>query len=153
MFLLDVFKCFNDKYQNSVLLIVGDGEEHKSIEKKATELGLFDKVIITGVRRDANKFYSAMDCFVLPSLKEGFPLTLVEAQASKLPCLISDTVTDSSKINENVSFLSLKQKPELWADEIDKLIHTDRNIVSDEKLKKEFSIEACTKKLETIYDS
>lgn len=150
-FLLDVFYEFQKEHDNSVLLIVGDGEERDNIENQAKKLGISSKVIITGVRKDVNALLSAMDCFVFPSLKEGFPLTLVEAQASKLPCLISDSVTKSAKLNDNIAYLSLDESPKDWADKINELISISRNCVDTQYLKENFGIKQCTQKLEKIY--
>ena len=152
-FLLDVFYEFQKEHNNSVLLIVGDGEERDNIENQAKKLGISSKVIITGVRKDVNALLSAMDCFVFPSLKEGFPLTLVEAQASKLPCLISDSVTKSAKLNDNIAYLSLDESPKDWADKINELISISRNCVDTQYLKENFGIKQCTQKLEKIYSS
>ena len=55
-----------------------------------------------------------MDFFVLPSYFEGLPTVAVEAQASGLPCLMSDTITRETKITENCWFLPLKESPEAW---------------------------------------
>lgn len=150
-YLLNVFYEFQKKHNDSFLLIVGDGEERQNIENQAENLGISSKVIITGIRTDVNALLSAMDCFVFPSLKEGFPLTLVEAQASKLPCLISDSVTKSAKLNDNVVYLSLDKNPKIWSDKINELINIDRNSVDIQNLKKDFDIKECAQKLENIY--
>ena len=57
-------------------------------------------------------YYSAMDCFVLPSIFEGFPLTAVEAQANGCPCAFSDKITKDVKLNNNVKFLDIDNADE-----------------------------------------
>ena len=117
-YLLEVFKEFLQKNENSVLLLVGDGPSRKEIENKAQSLGVSEKVIFTGVRSDVNEILQAMDCFVFPSVYEGLPVTVIEAQASGLPCLISDTITDEVCITDLVNKLSIKESPGIWAEEI-----------------------------------
>ncbi|MCH5320903.1 MAG: glycosyltransferase family 1 protein [Eubacterium sp.] len=150
-FLVDVFYEFQKSHPDSVLLIVGDGEQRANIESKSKELGIDDKVIITGIRTDVDELLCAMDCFVFPSLKEGFPLTLVEAQATKLPCVISDSVTKSAKLNSNIEYLPLNEKTKIWTDTIYQLIQIDRATIDNSKLIDEFDIKICAKKLEKIY--
>ena len=152
-FLLDVFYEIYKINNNSVLLIVGDGEQRENIIKKTDKLGILDKVIITGIRHDVEKLLQAMDIMIFPSLYEGLPLTLIEAQASKLPCLISDTVSKSAKYNENVDYMSLEQSPEKWAKKALSMIKNDRNSVDINNLCKDYDINSVALKLEEIYDN
>lgn len=150
-FLLDVFNEYHKENSNSVLLLVGDGEKRNNIEEKADSLGISDSLIITGLVNNVECYYNAMDCFVFPSLYEGFPLTLVEAQATKLPCLISNNVTKDSKINDNVDFESIEAKPIFWVNRINSLLCMNRCNVSTEHLIKDYSILASVHKLEELY--
>ena len=74
-------------------------------------------IIFTGVRSDVADLMQAMDVFILPSLYEGLPVTMVEAQASGLPCLISDKVPRECILTEGlVEVVSLHTSPEEWAE-------------------------------------
>ena len=117
-FIIDIFKELNEKRKNSVLLLVGDGELRQSIENKVKELNLLDKVIFTGVRDDIPELLQSMDVFVFPSLYEGLPVTLIEAQATGLPCIVSDTITHEAIISSNIQSVSLQKSAEEWADKI-----------------------------------
>ena len=150
-FILDIFNEFQKSHSDSVLLIVGDGEQRENIIKKAKDYGIEDKVILSGVRNDVSALLSAMDCFVFPSLKEGFPLTLVEAQATALACIVSDSVTASAKINSNVAYISLERPADEWARGIEELINQKREDIDLTRLISEFDIKSCAKKLEDIY--
>lgn len=152
-FLLDVFYEIYKINNNAILLIVGDGEQKQNIINKADKLGILDKVIITGIRHDVEKLLQAMDIMIFPSLYEGLPLTLIEAQASKLPCLISDTVSKSAKYNENVDYMSLKQSPKEWAKKALYMIKNDRNSINISNLCKDYDINSVALKLEEIYDN
>lgn len=61
-------------------------------------------------------YLQAMDVFVLPSLFEGLPIVGVEAQASGLPCIFADTITQEVKILPQTQFLALTQPDEVWAE-------------------------------------
>ncbi|MEX2173559.1 MAG: glycosyltransferase, partial [Pirellulaceae bacterium] len=69
------------------LLVVGDGEERAGIESLIAELGLERQVRLLGTRRDVAQLLAAADIFLLSSVSEGIPLTLIEAMASGLPCV------------------------------------------------------------------
>ena len=53
-----------------------------------------------------------MDLFLFPSLFEGLPVVLVEAQAAGLKCVVSDTITNETDVTGRVEFLGLKESPE-----------------------------------------
>lgn len=101
MFLLDVFAEVYKKRSDAVLLLIGDGDLRERIKDKVHSLKLDNHVILAGSRDDVPQLMQAMDLFVFPSLWEGLPVTVVEAQAAGLPCLISDNITtdvDLSKL-------------------------------------------------------
>ena len=88
-----------------------------NLQALAAELGLGDSVIFAGVRSNIQSFYDAMDAFLLPSLFEGLPVVLVEAQTAGLPCFVSDTVDPGAAFTDRVRFLPL-QDTGAWADAI-----------------------------------
>ncbi|WP_309121659.1 glycosyltransferase family 1 protein [Paenibacillus sp.] len=92
-FLLDVFAEISQRQKNAVLALAGDGELRQEMERKADLLGVRPNVRFLGVRDDVQRIMQAIDVFVLPSLYEGLPVTLVEAQSAGLRCVISDTIT------------------------------------------------------------
>ena len=114
-FLLKVFKDIYTKNENTVLLLVGKGELEANIRNQVAALGLEDRVVFTGVRSDVPSLLSAMDVFVMPSFYEGMPNTVIEAQATGLPCVIADTITKEANITGLVDYLSLKTPTDQWA--------------------------------------
>lgn len=117
--LLDIFREILYKLPDAVLLLVGDGGLRDTIEKKALDMGIRDKIIFTGVRSDVSDLLQAMDVFVFPSLYEGLPVTLVEAQGTGLPCVISDRVpVESILADDLVTVMPLRASPGDWADHI-----------------------------------
>ena len=91
-FLIDIFSVLLTVEPNALLLLVGDGKMRPKLEERVVSLGLEKRVCFLGLRSDVPELMQAMDVFCLPSLYEGLPLVLVEAQASGLPCLASDAV-------------------------------------------------------------
>ena len=118
-FLLDIFAALLKKESNAVLLLVGGGEGMSQIREKAQKLGIAEHVHFLGVRSDVADLMQAMDMFVLPSLYEGLPVTMVEAQAAGLPCIISDKVPPECILTEGlVDIMTLSASPEAWAEKI-----------------------------------
>jgi glycosyltransferase involved in cell wall biosynthesis len=102
------------------LLCIGDGRTKDSFVRQLHEERLADSVILAGHRKDVPALMmGAMDAFLLPSLYEGLPLTLVEAQAAGLPCIVSDRITQEADIvSELIHRLSLEQPAEAWANKL-----------------------------------
>lgn len=118
-FLLRVFKNIVAKEPNAVLLLVGDGTLRGNIETYIAKHNLGENVILTGVQSDVSPYYQAMDLFLFPSLYEGLPVTLVEAQTSGLPCVISDMVPGESILAPDlVTVQCLDWSTEQWADHV-----------------------------------
>ena len=118
-FLLDIFAALLKKESNAVLLLVGGGEGMSKVQEKVQELGIAEHVRFLGVRSDVADLMQAMDMFVLPSLYEGLPVTMVEAQAAGLPCIISDKVPPECILTEGlVDVMPLSASPGAWAEKI-----------------------------------
>ena len=114
-FLLDIFKTVHDRRPDAALLLVGEGALQMEMAEKAVALGIADDVIMTGNRNDVPELLNAMDVFCFPSLWEGLPVTLIEAQAAGLPCLISDTISTDVDVSPLVKRLA-PENAEIWAD-------------------------------------
>ena len=150
-FIIDVFYEVQKIKEDSVLMLVGDGDLRHEIEQKVQDLGLSDKVIFTGVRSDVNDLMQGMDVFLFPSLYEGLPVTMVEAQASGLKCIISDKVPLECKMTENVVVVKLEESPQKWAEEVLKYEKYERKNTKEEIVKANFDIKANAKYLQEFY--
>lgn len=117
-FLIDVFSELVKKSKNYHLVLVGDGELRKKTEEKVKALSLEGRVSFLGNRSDIPALLSAFDLFLFPSLWEGLPLTLIEAQAAELPCFVSDTVTRAIDRSNLMTYLPLNMGAEKWAETI-----------------------------------
>ena len=117
-FLLEVFREIHSQRDDSVLLLVGIGDMEEQIRSWIEEFGLQSCVVLAGQRFDIPEIMSAMDVFLFPSLHEGMPNTVIEAQATGLPCVIADTITREAKLTELVEYLSLSDDPKCWAEKV-----------------------------------
>lgn len=115
-FIIDVFQEIHKRRPDTVLLLTGAGPMRQSIEEKVARLGLTDCVRFLGSRDDIPDVMMASDVYLFPSIFEGLPVTLIEAQATGLNCLISDRIPNEVVVTDKVSIMSLDQSAESWAE-------------------------------------
>lgn len=118
IFMIDIFKEVIKIDKNAILLLVGEGNLEKQVRKKVAKEGLENNVIFFGESSEVEKIMSAIDIFLFPSLYEGVPVTLIEAQYSGLRCVISNKVPKESVICSNVTSLGLNLSAKEWAERI-----------------------------------
>lgn len=155
LFLIDVFdklvKKGNGKYK---LLLVGQGELLEAVQKKVEDFGIADKVLFYGTTDKVYELLSVMDVFAMPSLYEGLPLSLVEAQASGLPIIASDKITPEINMTERINFYGI-EAAEVWVSAIEKIQIEDRaeliNKVRLELTNAGYDLVSEMKKLYSIY--
>ena len=118
-FLIEVFAKFLKRQPNSILLLCGDGVLRKDIEIRVKELDIQENVKFLGVRSDVHQLLQVFDIFLFPSLHEGLPVTLIEAQAAGIPCVISDEITTEVDLGMNlIKFLSLTSV-DIWVHKLE----------------------------------
>ena len=153
-FLIDVFAEVHKVRPDSILLLVGLGPLEQEIRDKVHRLGLDDCVCFLGYRSDIPQLLMAMDAFLFPSLFEGFPVSLVEAQCTGLPCFVADTVTTEAKITDNMQFLPITGQgaAEQWRDCILQTVNSfERCDQSEVLLKAGYDLAHEVKNLEQYY--
>lgn len=146
-FLIEIFVKVLDKKPNAKLLLIGTGELKKYVVDQIKELNIQDKVTILENRIDIPELMSIMDVFVFPSIYEGLPVTLVEAQSMGLKCIVSDGVSNSAHLTENYIYLNLNESIDKWCD----AILTDEIQTQPYGSLKDFNIKEVAKKLEWYY--
>lgn len=114
--ILDIFSLIHQKVPNSALLLAGTGPLLDQMRQKAVRLGLESEVRFLGSREDIPRLLQGMDGFLFPSLHEGLPVTLIEAQAAGLPVTAASTITSEVCITPLVKQLALEDSNENWAD-------------------------------------
>ena len=151
-FLIDIFSEIVKMHPSSKLLLVGKGELRLRVEEKIAELGLKDKVILTGAQRNVDELMDAMDVMVFPSKYEGLPVTLVEAQCNGLPCVISDKIPeDSIQIKDLVVVRCLTDNSSDWARAALSCKISDRSKCADIIKETAFNINNSAKWMEEFY--
>lgn len=147
---LSVFRAVKEELPEAVLLLVGDGEEHDNIEKWIDEYGVRDSVIMTGKVTDPQNYYPLIDVMILPSVFEGLPVTVIEAQVSGIPCVISDVVNRDAVISNACHYLSLDVSDFVWAETVIKA--AGEKVVLNEHAE-QYRIQSAVKDLEEKYDT
>lgn len=117
-FLLQVFKRILEKRSSAKLVLIGKDEMNGTIQSIAIRMGIEQSVMFLGSRSDVAELLQAGDVFVFPSLYEGFPGAVLEAQAAGLLCIISDKITNEVCITPLVKQFSLSMSSEKWAEYI-----------------------------------
>lgn len=116
-FLLRIFAGILKRESNAVLLLVGDGELREELIYEIERSGLKEHVILTGKTTEPEKYYPLMNVLILPSVFEGLPVTVIEAQAGSVPVLVSEAVSEEARIREHGwRRMSLEEPVEFWAE-------------------------------------
>lgn len=152
-FIIEVFNQIQQINDNVLLLLLGNGELLDSVKNKVKELDLERKVLFLGERDDVYRILQAFDLVLFPSLYEGLPFSLIEAQASGLKIFSSDRVSHEVDVTGNVFFLSLNKSAHSWAEFICNHSTNVRRNTDTLIQKKGYSIEDTAQKLFTIYNS
>lgn len=116
--IIKVFKYINIKNPHTKLVIVGDGEELSYIKSMVLSLGLNDNVIFLGVQSKQNiaRLLNVGDLMLMPSLYEGMPFSLIEAQSEGISAIVSkDRIPYSANLTGQVVYLSLNKSDMVWA--------------------------------------
>ena len=153
-YLIDVVNVTKDFVPNIKLLLVGEGPLFDEVKKKVDSLRLADYVLFYGSTNSVNSLYQAMDIFAMPSLREGFPIVGVEAQASGLPVFFSDRITKTAKLTDDVKYLSIDDNSiDKWVTEIVQYKDYTRYDVYQILKEKKFDISDTVKMLSDLYKS
>lgn len=155
-FMLDIANQFKRNNVKISFIFVGDGELYKHCLERVKKEELQEYVTFLGQRRDVASILLEGDAFILPSLYEGMPLSVIEAQAAGLPCLIADHVAEEVDFGINLIFrYSLKQDSFMWAKKIEEIIkidHPDKKIILKALHHKGFDVTDFQKNMCKIYE-
>ena len=152
-FLVDIFFALHQIQPNSVLLLIGEGDDEQMIRDKVKNLGLEDAVIFYGVTKEIPQMLWVMDAFVLPSLFEGNPVVGIEAQAASTPCFFADNITKMCKLTNIVDYISLNDSPEKWAKSILKVNGRKRELTKADMEKNGYNIKSVAAMVQKIYET
>lgn len=125
-FMLDVVNAMRKTHPEVLLMLVGTGDKLDEVKAKVKSLGIEEQVWFMGSQPNVNEYLQAFDIFFMPSLFEGLPVSVIEAQAAGLPCVLSDTIDRETDVTGLVSFVSLNADMDTWSDAIVKAAKKER---------------------------
>lgn len=150
--IVQIFAEVLKKVPNAKLLLVGSGNLQDDVQKQVVSLGIQDHVIFTGVRSDVADLMQAMDVFLFPSLYEGLPVAIIEAQAAGLPCIISDKVPIECKKTDLVQQVNLTESYGVWAQTVISAAKKNKRRDTSEEIKNAgFDVCENARQLEVFY--
>ena len=115
---VEIFEKIHNVIPETVLVFVGTGQTEEEIKKSVFEKKMEKQVVFFEKRNDVAELFQMMDVLVMPSLYEGYPVTLLEAQAAGLPCVVSNSITEEVNVTGNIRFLSLNASIDMWVNSI-----------------------------------
>lgn len=129
LFTCEIVKELKDRNEKIRVLCAGNvgGDYDEMVIRKIEEYGLKEQMLLLGVRKDIDVLMRKSAAFLLPSLYEGMPLVLIEAQASGLPCVTANTFSREVDFGiETVDWLNLEDGVSAWADAIEQAVRKRR---------------------------
>jgi glycosyltransferase involved in cell wall biosynthesis len=155
-FLLEVAACILNRRADTWFLLAGDGPLRPQMEQKAHSLGISERIIFAGVRADVPALMAAMDAFLLPSLWEGGPIVLIEAQAAGLSCVASDAVAEEAiLVPDAVRRMPLTAGASEWAEALLEHVveqdHICRRKALEKVMASDFNLQTALPKLLELY--
>lgn len=153
VFLLDVIDQFKVAKKRVKFIFVGNGPTRQSFEEEITNRGLEELCVFIDKTPEVAQYLLAADATILPSLKEGLPVTLVEGQAAGLPFFTSDTVTREVRIGQG-EFISLNADE--WYDKLSQFVplsEQERQERSEAFQKSVFNIMIEADRVTAIYEN
>jgi glycosyltransferase involved in cell wall biosynthesis len=149
--LVKIFKELAMSRDDIILVLVGDGNLKPKIEHYVSTLGIANKIHFLGVRDDIPSLLQAFDLFLFPSLYEGLPVTLVEAQAAGLKIITSSTVSQEVAITDLVSFCALEDSEKIWANKVIENIDYTRENTTEQIISGNYDITSNAIELQAFY--
>lgn len=153
LFLIDVFDALVAKVPDSKLLLVGADNMNGKCQKYASKKSAASKIKFLGARSDVAELLQAGDVFLFPSFYEGFGISVLEAQSSGLPCIISDTIPNEVCLTDNIVQLPINKGTDIWVDKILEFKEKTRADNYEILVKKDYDIHNLCQKLTEFYES
>lgn len=150
-FMLEIFDVLWKKNKDVVFLHVGNGVLMERLVQEREQYDWKDKYVFVGNKRNVADYMNAFDVFVLPSIHEGFPIVLVEAQATGLQCIVADNITKACDLTGNMAFLPIQNTAELWAEKILELAKKERQSKTKEIQDAGYDILKVSKQIEDFF--
>ncbi|MCF0242276.1 MAG: glycosyltransferase, partial [Treponema sp.] len=147
-FLIDIFYNLLKEKKDAKLLLVGEGPLKTVIEKKVYALGIQNSVIFSGIRSDIPEIMNASDCFLFPSLFEGFGIVAIEAQVKIPRIVVSDVLPDVVSCSDAIHFVSLNDPIDKW---VNSILYGQNDSFNVNNSLEKFDIKTVVDSLESFY--
>lgn len=149
-FLLRVFAELKKSHVNAKLVLVGGGDI-ESLKSQMQKLDIANDVKYLGVRRDIPRVLQAGDVFIFPSFYEGFPGAVLEAEASGLNCIVSDSITDEIMLTNHIRMMPLAEGPSKWANVVNEFKSFEKSEAWLQIKRTGYDIEDLVKSMEEFF--
>lgn len=149
--LIDIFFEIHKENSDTILLIVGDGEEKGKLQNKCCQLGIEEAVIFAGQQKEVAKYLSAMDIYVCVSRYEGLGISLIEAQINGLPIIApKEKIPEMVRLTSSYISVDYFESNEYWAKAVSDA-ELSRYSITDSVEKSLFNIDNWIKEVERFY--
>lgn len=150
VFLAAVVSDFLLKHESYDMIWIGNGPLENDCREKFESYGLSKRVHFFSKREDVNEVLKCSDLFFMPSIFEGLPYALVEAQASGLRCLVSDGI-DRAVDCGGCYFMSIRENVEKWSRKMEEILNGEIELSIEEKKIQEYSVERMVEQMEKVF--
>lgn len=151
IFLIRLMEKIREKIPNAVLLLFGEGEDREMLCAQIKQRAAGQYIRLMGNVNNIAQVLSAFDVFAFPSLFEGTPLALIEAQANGLPCIISDKIPADACLTEDINRVQLDDA-DAWVDAIVRACRRNPEGKTDILLTKYEDIQGSMNKVYSVYE-
>ena len=152
IFLMDIFSEVLKIKPEARLVCCGAGDLMPAVKEKAKALGILDKVVFPGVVKNCNEFMMAMDVFVFPSIFEGFPVSVIEAEATGTQVVMSDVITSEVDLTPVIHRMSLNDSPAEWAIKICELDAEERGKYNKVIVNSKYNMRTSISQISSLYE-
>lgn len=150
-FLIDLMDVIRSRCPEAVLLLFGEGEDRNKLEERIREKNAEEYIRLMGNVRNIGQVLSAFDVFAFPSLFEGTPIALIEAQANGLPCIISDRIPTDACLTDDVHVVPLDDAA-AWAEAVTKARRLDPESKADALMSGYEGVQASMRRIYAAYE-
>lgn len=153
LFTVQILEQYLRAHPDDAAVFVGDGELREETEKAVREAGLAERVRFVGAVDNVNEWMSAVDCLLMPSLFEGLPFVLVEAQAAGLPCVVSSAVSEEANLSGELKYVGLDEPLSVWAEAVEQAVNRPRYDAEQKLIAAGYSIEDSAKEVTELIEN
>ncbi|MGG1676531.1 glycosyltransferase family 1 protein [Neobacillus sp. NRS-1170] len=154
-FIISLIDKMKTRRKDFKFLLIGDGELKEEVLEQIRDRNMEEYVLYLGLQENISLWLNLMDVLILPSLYEGLPVVLVEAQSSGTPCVISNKITKDVDLGlDLVEFLDISHNEDEWCDVIAERAKSkiyDQTIIKNQLEKNGYSLPYNTKKVVDLY--